>query len=212
MSHSLTARNSRWRSYSRREIRCAGGRKALPPWDQPVPLHLSPLIAASALDESSANKAAERGLFVFRLHVGAGLAHGGDADVEWDAVRPVAVQRQQRRGNRLDRANKSVNRIADNFLPKTRGALMIGGLRDWLTTGLGLKEKISDGYPRTIGPPHRARFMSSEHAAGRVGRTAPLAGKRASKNFPPKISRNPLKKVQFGRGKDPRKSKLFPTP
>jgi hypothetical protein len=38
---------------------------------------------------------------------------------------------------------------------------MMGRLREWRTTGLGLKEKISDGYPKTIGPPNRARLISS---------------------------------------------------
>jgi hypothetical protein len=98
-------------------------------------------------------------------------------------VRPVAVQRQRRRGDRLDRAPKafrwraaypcyykSVNRIPDNFLPKTRGGLMMGGFRDRRTTGLGLEEKISDGYPQTIGPPDWARFISrgAQRRAGRA--------------------------------------------
>jgi hypothetical protein len=54
-----------------------------------------------------------------------------------------------------------VNRIPDNFLPKARGGLMMGGLRDWRTTGLGLKEKISDGYPKAIGPQDWARLIRS---------------------------------------------------
>jgi hypothetical protein len=53
--------------------------------------------------------------------------------------------------------DKSVNRIPDNFLPKTCGGLMMEGLRDWRTAGLGLEEKLSDGYPKTIGPPDWAR-------------------------------------------------------
>ena len=57
---------------------------------------------------------------------------------------------------------------------------MMGGLRDWRTTGLGLKEKISDGYPKTIGPPDWARFISSE-AHRRAGRTLPLATRNGIK-------------------------------
>jgi hypothetical protein len=77
---------------------------------------------------------------------------------------------------------KSVNRIPDNFLPKTRGGLMMGELRDRRTTRLRLKEKISDGYLKTIGPPGWTRFISSgAHCrAGRAG-AAPGEGKRAPK-------------------------------
>ena len=73
---------------------------------------------------------------------------------------------------------------------------MLGGLRDWRTTGLGLKEKISDGYPKTIGPPDWARLISSG-AHPRAGRAGAASGdeKRASKNLTPKISRNPLKRL-----------------
>jgi hypothetical protein len=46
---------------------------------------------------------------------------------------------------------------------------MMGGLRDLRTTGLGWKEKISDGYLKTIGPPDCARFNNAE-ATRREGR------------------------------------------
>ena len=97
---------------------------------------------------------------------------GGDDLSEDTLMAPVAMQRQPS-ADRLDRAegvplarrlpcpSKSVNRNTDNFLPKTRGGLMMGRLREWRTTGLGLKEKISDGYPKTVGPPNRARLISS---------------------------------------------------
>jgi hypothetical protein len=63
--------------------------------------------AASFVDSTTyeiQRDAAQTRLLVFRLHVGVGLAYGGDDAVQRHAVRPVAVQRQRRRGDPLDRA------------------------------------------------------------------------------------------------------------
>src|SRR3984957_20670635 len=76
-------------------------------------------------------------------------------------------------------SRKSVNRIPDNFLPKTRDGLMIGGPRDWRTTGLGLKEKISDCHARLSGRRIGRAASAAKHTAEQVGRTLPLAKNRA---------------------------------
>src|SRR3954468_4680050 len=53
------------------------------------------LSAFSAFDEVD-GEAAKRGFLVFRLHVGAGLAHGPDHLVERDVVPTVAAQGEAR--------------------------------------------------------------------------------------------------------------------
>jgi hypothetical protein len=77
----------------------SGATERLTVQDIPNPLRLAP----SALHKIYSQPAQTR-LLVFRLHVGAGLAHGGDDAVERDAVGPIPVQGQRRRGDRLDRA------------------------------------------------------------------------------------------------------------
>jgi hypothetical protein len=57
---------------------------------------------------------------------------------------------------------KSVNRIPDNFLPKTRGGLMMEGFGTGEQPGSDCRGKIFDGYPKTIGPPDWARILSGE--------------------------------------------------
>jgi hypothetical protein len=104
---------------------------------------------------------------------------------------------------------KSVNRIPDNFLPKTRGGRMMGKLRDWRTIGLGLKEKISDGYPKTIGPPDWARFIGSG-AQRRPGWATAALDDEKTKNLTPIIARNPLKRLNSER--ESKEIQAFPTP
>src|ERR1700759_5334883 len=58
---------------------------------------------SSALDEIH-REPAERRLLVFRLHVGAGLAHGGDDLIERDFVAAVALEGERSGGDSLDGA------------------------------------------------------------------------------------------------------------
>jgi hypothetical protein len=82
-------------------------------------------------------EAAQARLLVFRLHVGPGLAHGGDDAVQRDPMAPVATHLQRRGGERFTAPkalrrgtirSTTVNlqiRITDIFLPRTSHRLMI---------------------------------------------------------------------------------------
>jgi hypothetical protein len=88
-----------------------------------------------------------------------------------------------------------VNRIPDNFLPKIRGGLMMGGLWDLRTPGLGLKEKISDSYPN-INMPWIGRGCIGSQASRPAGPVAAvLTTRRGDKKLTQKIASNQLKRL-----------------
>ena len=90
----------------------------------------------SALDEIHREPAKLVSLYFDCMSAPVWRMGGGDA-AQRDAACPVIMQRQGRRGDRLDRAEafhwraawpchcKPVDRIPDNFLPKTCGGLMM---------------------------------------------------------------------------------------
>jgi hypothetical protein len=67
---------------------------------------------ALALHEIHREAAAQARLLAFRLHVGAGLAHGGDDAVQRDAMAPIALQRPRR----LERTFISLSQQHANYL------------------------------------------------------------------------------------------------